>query len=457
MKKKKRFIVMTTTRMIMLGFLAAIVLGTILLSLPIATKERTVTPLVDALFTATTSICVTGLSTVSMAEHWSLFGQAVILFLIQFGGLGIVTFTTTLLLVLGRRITLKERLLLQDAYNLDELKGLVRITIRIIKGTLVVEGAGAFLSCFRFVPQYGFLRGVWLSIFHSVSSFCNAGIDLFGNESLIPYRSDVLVNLVTMTLIILGGIGFPVWWEFLGNIREMRRKHRRNERLCFRPNLHFKLAVSATAFLIISGALFTLILEYNNPKTLGTLPFGEKLLASFCQSVTLRTAGFQTIPQQCFKDGTSMLYLLFMFIGGSPSGTAGGIKTVTMVLVIASVLATVGGKAGTQVMRRKIAPKDVQKAFAVFGMGLIAMFLLVVALMVVENADFLDSMYEMVSATATVGLSRNFTSSLSAAGKGIVILGMYLGRIGPITMALAINTRHDNSKTSYPTGRVLVG
>lgn len=152
-----------------------------------------------------------------------------------------------------------------------------------------------------------------------------------------------------------------------------------------------------------------------------------------------------------------MLYLLFMFIGGSPSGTAGGIKTVTMVLVIASVFATVGGKAGTQVMRRKIAPKDVQKAFAVFGMGLIAMFLLVVALMVVENADFLDSMYEMVSATATVGLSRNFTSSLSAAGKGIVILGMYLGRIGPITMALAINTRHDNSKTSYPTGRVLVG
>ncbi|MDE7324785.1 MAG: TrkH family potassium uptake protein [Lachnospiraceae bacterium] len=457
MKKKKRFIVMTTTRMIMLGFLTAIILGTILLSLPIATKGRIVTPFMDALFTATTSICVTGLSTVSMAEHFSLFGQAVILFLIQFGGLGIVTFTTTLLLLLGKRISLKERLLLQDAYNLDELKGLVRITIRILKGTLMVEGVGALLCCIRFIPQYGFLRGLWFSIFHSVSSFCNAGIDLFGNESLIPYRGDVLINLVTMALIILGGIGFPVWWEFLRNIRQMRRKKRRNERVCFCPNLHFKLAVSATAFLIISGALLTLFLEYNNPQTLGSLPFGEKLLASIFQSVTLRTAGFQTIPQQCFKDGTSMIYLMIMFIGGSPSGTAGGVKTVTMVLVFATVFATVGGKADTQVMRRRIAPKDVQKAFAVFGVGLIVMLLLVAVLMVAENASFLDSMYEMVSATATVGLSRNFTSSLSQVGKGIVILGMYLGRIGPITMALAVNTRHDNSKTSYPDGRVLVG
>ncbi len=457
MEKKKRLIIMTTTRMIMLGFFVAIALGTFLLSLPIATRQHRSTPFVDALFTATTSICVTGLSTVSMAEHWNLFGQIVILFLIQFGGLGIVTFTTTVLLTLGRRITLKERLLIQDAYNLDELKGLVRITIRIIKGTFFVEGIGALLCSFRFISQYGFLKGIWFSIFHSVSAFCNAGIDLFGNESLIPYRSDVLINLVTMTLIILGGIGFPVWWEFLRNLKEMWRKKRRNERVCFRGNLHFKIAVSATAFLIISGTLLTLILEYNNPNSLGSLSFGEKLLASLFQSVTLRTAGFQTIPQQCFKEGTSMLYLLFMFIGGSPSGTAGGIKTVTMVLVLASVLATVSGKGNTQVMRRKIAPKDVQKAFAVFGIGLGVMFLLVTALMIVENADFLDSIYEMVSATATVGLSRNFTSSLSVAGKFLVILGMYLGRIGPITMALAINTNHDNSKTTYPAGKILVG
>ncbi len=441
----------------MVGFLAAILLGTFFLSLPTATKSRTVTPLIDAFFTATTSICVTGLSTVVMAEQWSLFGQVVILFLIQFGGLGIVTFTTTILLVLGKRISLKERLLLQDAYNLDTLRGLVRITIRIIKGTLLVEGIGALFCCIRFVPQYGFWQGIWYAAFHSVSSFCNAGIDLFGSDSLISYRGDILVNLVTMALIILGGIGFPVWWEFLENVKEMRRKKRRNELVRFRPNLHFRIAVSMTAFLILSGALLTFLLEYNNPQTLKPLPFGEKLLASLFQSVTLRTAGFQTIPQQCFREGTSMIYLMIMFIGGSPSGTAGGIKTVTMVLVVATVISTVAGRSGTQVMRRKIAAKDVRKAFAVFGVGFGIMFVLVVALMVVEQADFLDSLYEMVSATATVGLSRNFTGSLSATGKVLVIVGMYLGRIGPITMALALNARHENARTAYPEGRVLVG
>lgn len=443
--------------MIMLGFLAAIALGTILLSLPIAAKDRTVTPFVDALFTATTSICVTGLSTVVMAEHWSLFGQAVILFLIQFGGLGIVTFTTTILLVLGKRISLKDRLLLQDAYNLDTLQGLVRITIRIIKGTLVVEGAGALLCCIRFIPQYGFPKGVWYAVFHSVSAFCNAGIDLFGSESLIPYRGDVLINLVTMALIILGGIGFPVWWEFLRNVKEMRRKKRRNEPFAFRPNLHFRIAVSATLFLIFSGALLTFLLEYNNPDTLQPLPFGEKLLASLFQSVTLRTAGFQTIPQQNFQEGTGMIYLLLMFIGGSPSGTAGGIKTVTMVLVVAAVVSTVAGRESTQVMKRKIAAKDVQKAIAVFGVSIGIMFVLVTAFMIVENSDFLDTLYEMVSATATVGLSRGFTGSLSTAGKVLIIIGMYLGRIGPITMALAINTNRDSSKITYPAGKIRVG
>lgn len=443
--------------MIMLGFLAAIALGTILLSLPIAAKDRTVTPFVDALFTATTSICVTGLSTVVMAEHWSLFGQAVILFLIQFGGLGIVTFTTTILLVLGKRISLKDRLLLQDAYNLDTLQGLVRITIRIIKGTLVVEGAGALLCCIRFIPQYGFPKGVWYAVFHSVSAFCNAGIDLFGSESLIPYRGDVLINLVTMALIILGGIGFPVWWEFLRNVKEMRRKKRRNEPFAFRPNLHFRIAVSATLFLIFSGALLTFLLEYNNPDTLQPLPFGEKLLASLFQSVTLRTAGFQTIPQQNFQEGTGMIYLLLMFIGGSPSGTAGGIKTVTMVLVVAAVVSTVAGRESTQVMKRKIAAKDAQKAIAVFGVSIGIMFVLVTALMIVENSDFLDTLYEMVSATATVGLSRGFTGSLSTAGKVLIIIGMYLGRIGPITMALAINTNRDSSKITYPAGKIRVG
>ncbi len=454
MKRKKRLF--TTTRIIALGFLAAILIGTVLLSLPAASANGQPTPLLDALFTATSSTCVTGLTTVVTAEHWSLFGQAVILLLVQFGGLGIVTVTTTVLLLLGRRISLKDRLLIQEAYNLDTLQGLVRITIRIVRGALAVEAGGALLYSLQFVPEFGFLRGVWYSVFHSVSAFCNAGLDLIGSDSLVCYRGNVLVNTVTMLLIILGGIGFPVWWNILDNLRELRRRHRRNEPGKFLPSAHTKLALTATAVLIIGGALLVFVMEYGNPATLGELPLGEKLMASLFQSVTLRTAGFQTIPQQSFRDGTCMVFLVLMIIGGSPSGTAGGIKTVTAALILASVAATVRGEE-TGLMKRRFSDRLVKKAVAVFGVSVAALFVLTTLLLAVQSSDFLDTLYEMTSAMATVGLSRNFTGSLSEPGRLIVILGMYLGRIGPITMALAINVKHSGRKLSYPEGRALVG
>ncbi len=454
MKKKK--LLFTTTRMIAIGFFAAILLGTVLLSLPIAAKGRSAVPVIDALFTATSSTCVTGLTTVVTAHSWSLFGQIVILLLIQFGGLGIVTFTTTILLLLGKRISLQDRLLIQEAYNLDTLQGLVRITIRIVKGALFVEGIGAILYSIQFIHDFGFLRGVWYSIFHAVSAFCNAGLDLLGTDSLAGYRGNVLVNIVTMLLIILGGIGFPVWWDFLDNLRRMRRRHKRNEPMKFQFCLHSRIAVSATVVLVISGALLTFLMEYDNPETLANLPFGEMVMACLFQSVTLRTAGFQTIPQQSFRDGTSMIFLFLMLIGGSPSGTAGGIKTVTAVLVFASVLSTVKGKE-TGFMKRKFSARTEKKAFAVLGVSLGALFVLTTLLLVVQKSDFLDTLYEMVSAVATVGLSRNFTGSLKTAGKLIVVLGMYLGRIGPITMALAVNKKHSGGKVAYPEGKVLIG
>lgn len=449
--------IFTTTRMIALGFFAAIVLGTILLSLPIATKSRTVTPFVDSVFTATTSTCVTGLTTVVTVEHWSLFGQLVILFLIQFGGLGIVTFSTVILLILGKRISLKERLLIQEAYNLDTLQGLVAITIRVMKGTLVVEGIGAVLYSVRFINDYGPVRGIWYAIFHSVSAFCNAGIDLLGSSSLEKYQTDVLINVVTMLLIILGGIGFPIWWEVVNNIRNVRKKWKRDEKAVLRFSYQFKVVVTITLILIAAGTVLTLIMEYDNPETLKPLKGGQKLLAALFQSVTLRTAGFATISQKGFREATCLVYLLLMIIGGSPSGTAGGIKTTTAAVIGASVLSTVRGKEDVSLMKRKIPDRVAKKALAVTGVSIMAIFVLALLLTAVQKSNFLDTIYEVISATATVGLSRDLTQGLNAAGKWIIILGMYLGRIGPITMALAFNSKRSGARTSNPTGRLMVG
>lgn len=455
--KKKKGIFLSTTRMIAFGFLAAILLGTFLLSLPIAAKSRTVTPFLDALFTATTSTCVTGLSTVVMAEQWSVFGQIVILVLIQFGGLGIVTFTTTILLLLGKKISLKDRLLIQEAYNLDTLQGLVRLTIRILKGTLLVELVGAAFYSMVFIPEYGAVRGIWYALFHAVSAFCNAGIDLLGSDSLAAYRGSVLINAVTMGLIILGGIGFPVWWDIVQNIRDMHRRRKRKERGRLHLKLHSRIVLWTTLVLVLGGAAFTFCMEYNNPDTLKPLPLGEKILAACFQSVSLRTAGFATIPQQSFREGTCLVYLVLMLIGGSPSGTAGGIKTVTVVLVAASIFSTIRGNNETEVFRRRITEQHIKKAFAVAGVSIVILLALTTGLLAVQNGDFLDSIYEMTSAIATVGLSRNLTGTLNAAGKIIVIIGMYLGRIGPITMALAVNPKNSGKKVSYPAGKILVG
>lgn len=459
MKKgqKKRNVTFSTTRMIALGFLAAILIGTFLLSLPIATRDHSVTPFLDALFTATTSTCVTGLSTVVMVEQWSLFGQIVILFLIQFGGLGIVTFTTTILLLLGKRISLRDRLLIQEAYNLDTLQGLVQITLRVMKGTFLVEGIGAALYCIEFVPRFGAVKGIWYGVFHAVSAFCNAGIDLLGADSLVAYRGNVLINFITMALIVLGGLGFPVWWDLLGNFKEFLKRRKRRERFRLHLSLQSKIVLSATAVLIVAGMVLTLWMEYDNPATLKNLPFGEKLMASLFQSVTLRTAGFATIPQQDFREGSCVLYLVLMFIGGSPSGTAGGIKTVTTVLLVASVVTTIRGSSETELFKRRIAENYLKKAMAVMGVSLMALLVLTTLLLNVQGGDFLDCFYEMTSAVATVGLTRNFTGTLKAAGKLIVILGMYLGRIGPITMMLAVNPKNIGKKMSYPTGKILVG
>lgn len=453
-KKKGRF---STTRIIIFGFFTAIVVGTVLLMLPVSSAEGVRTGWSDALFTATTSICVTGLVTVNTFENWSLFGQMVILLLIQFGGLGIITFTTTILLILRRRITLKERMLIQEAYNLDTLRGMVRLTRKILKGTLIIEAAGAILYSVVFIPEFGFLPGIWKAVFNSVSAFCNAGMDILGPDSLGPYRGSVIVNLTTSLLIILGGIGFPVWWDLI-RVGKLRLEESFGPRIFWKKlQLHTKLALLITFGLIFGGALLILIMEYKNPLTLGRLAFPEKIMASLFQSVTLRTAGFATIPQQFFHPDTTFLFLIFMFIGGSPSGTAGGVKTVTLAVLVLSVFSVIRGRGDVEVFGRRIPDSYVKKALAVVGIGIFTVCVSVMALCLVENMEFLDLIFEVFSAMGTVGLTRGITAALSLAGKIIIIITMFLGRIGPITMALAFNRKGRKSLRHYPDDKIMVG
>lgn len=449
MKKRK----LTTTVIIMLGFLIGAILGTVCLLLPFSQKAgQSLSPL-DALFIATSSICVTGLSTVNIGQTFSAFGQVILLLLIQFGGLGIVTFTTIVLCAFRRRITLSDRMLIQSAYNLDTLSGLVKLTMRILRTTLFLEGLGAVGYSLVFIPEYG-LMGIWYSIFHAVSAFCNAGIDLLGGNSLCQYQGNVVINLTTVFLIIVSGLGFPVYWEILRLTRSRRKGHPADFR---KMNLHTRIVLLATLSLVLGGTVLTLLFEYDNPDTLGGMSWPGKLMASLFQSVTLRTAGFATIPQEAFRPSSCMAYLVFMFIGGSPAGTAGGVKTVTLILLLASMFANIRGRQDVCIMHRKIADDTIRRCVAIVAFSFTVLMILTTALLAVERSNFLDTLYEMTSAIATVGLSRGLTGNLSPVGKLIVSLTMYLGRIGPITLALAFNSRGPANTISFAESKIIVG
>ena len=448
---KKVFSKLTTTHVILLSFLLAVLVGAGLLCLPVSAADGTATPFVDALFTATTSVCVTGLVVVPTVSSWSIFGQVVILLLIQVGGLGIITVVSCLMLMVQKHIGLGESLLLQDAFNLNSLSGLARFVRRVVLGTLVVEGVGALLYMAVFIPQFG-LRGIWISVFNAVSAFCNAGIDIIGETSLSAYVGHPLVNGVTCGLIILGSMGFPVWWDVLRVLR--LKKHRRFRFL----TLHSKLALSATAVLLVAGTALILLFEYHNPQTMEGLPLWHKLQAAFFQSVTTRTAGFFTLPQENLTNASSIVCLLLMFIGGSPVGTAGGVKTVTFAALLGAAFASIRNRQDVNFFQRRVSSRTVSKALAVVAMSSMILFVSTVLLAAVTDASAIDLLYETVSATATVGLSRNLTSTLGVAGKWILITTMYLGRVGPISLAVAFRVRKkDPNVVRDPEEEISVG
>ena len=451
--KKSRFTI-TTTHYILLSFLIAILAGSILLTLPISSASGQATPFIDALFTATTATCVTGLVVVPTVSAWSLFGQIVILILIQIGGLGIITIMASIAVFLNKKMGLGDRVLLQDAFNLNTLSGLDVFVKKVIKGTFLIEGIGACLYMLVFVPKFG-LKGIWVSIFTSISAFCNAGIDILAENSLCDYALNPIINITTCLLIILGGLGYIVWWDVMRVGKEKRTKKVRFWRSL---TLHSKIVIATTTILIIVGGILILLFEYNNPNTIGGFSFAEKIEVAMFQSITTRTAGFATVPQENLTNASAIVCLLLMFIGGSPVGTAGGIKTVTFAVVIASALATIQNQKDVNFFGRRITKEVVSKATAVVCMSFAIMFVSTILLSAVTHADALDILYETVSATATVGLTRNLTPFLNVYGKLIIIATMYLGRVGPISLAIAFNFKREKKNIiKNPTEEISVG
>lgn len=453
MIQKKKF-TLSTTQIILLSFLAAVFVGSLLLSLPISSADGRSVPYIDALFTATTATCVTGLVTLPTATTWSIFGQMVILILIQIGGLGVITVMSGFMLLLHRKMSISDRLLVQDAFNLNTLSGLAKFIKSVLIGTFTIEGIGALLYMTVFVPEFG-IKGVWISLFTSISAFCNAGIDVIGENSLCNYATNPAVNIITSLLVILGGIGYIVWWDV---IRVIKSRATRKKRLFKHLTLHSKIAIISTLCLLIGGALLIFICEYNNPKTIGEMSLFDKIQVSLFQSVTTRTAGFASVPQENLTGAGSIVSLILMVVGGSPVGTAGGIKTVTIVVLIFSAISTIKNKNETTLLGRSVSSGSVRKALAVTVTFFSVMLTSIVLLSMCTSAPIIDVIYESVSATATVGLSRNLTSSLNTAGKLIIIATMYFGRIGPISLAVALGGKSKKQNIiSEPVEEISIG
>ena len=437
-----------------MSFIVVILIGSFLLTLPISSNNGKSVSFIDALFTATTSTCVTGLVTVPTYSTWSVFGQIIILILIQIGGLGVVSFMALFMIIINKKFNLKDNQLIQDAFNLNTMAGLKQFIKHVFLGTFIIEGIGALLYMIVFIPDFG-AKGIWISVFNSISAFCNAGIDIISENSLCDYALNPMINIVTSALIILGGIGYIVWWDVIRVIKDMRNKKLK----CFSNlTLHSKIAISATGVLIVVGAVVFFIFEYNNPLTMKDYSLFDKIQASLFQSVTTRTAGFATIPQQNLTNASAIASLLLMFIGGSPVGTAGGIKTVTIAVLIFAAFGTIKNKEDVVLFQRTIPKQAVSKAVAVVCMSFMIMFISTLLLSAVTNANALDIAYETVSATATVGLTRNLTPILNIWGKLIVIVTMYLGRVGPISLVIALNTTKEKKNIiKNPTEEISIG
>ena len=444
------FRAMKPGRLIVLVFLGIILLGAGLLCLPAASRSGQPTDFLTSLFTATSATCVTGLIRVDTGTHWSMFGQAVILILIQVGGLGFMTIACLFFFALRRKIGLRQRMVIAQALGSDSYSGLVSLVRNILRGTAAVEGAGALILFFRFLPEFGFGRALWYGVFHSVSAFCNAGFDVLADVdvggSLCRYVSDPVVNLTIMALIVIGGLGFAVW----GDIRHNRRFSR--------MQVYTRLVILITLVLIFGGAGIIAALEWNNPGTIGGMTVPQKLLAVLFQSVTLRTAGFASFDQNALRDVTKAFCDMLMLVGGSSGSTAGGVKTVTVGVILLATWSTARGRSDVRVMRRTIPQRAVSSALALFILVLAISMFGALFLCVTDGVSLENAVYETISALCTVGLTTGITPALSAASQIVLIVLMFFGRLGIMTISvgfMAADPAEDRVK--YAETKIMIG
>lgn len=444
-KKKQK---MPYTRMLALGFALIIVIGALLLSLPFATRSREGMPFLDALFTATSATCVTGLVVADTYQNWSLFGQLVILALIQIGGLGFITIGSYIAVVMKKKIGLKERTAIHESVSTMELAGVVRLVRKIVMGTFAFEMLGALLLSLRFVPQYGLVRGCYMGIFHAVSAFCNAGFDLMGiNEaysSLVAYEGDILVNFTIMALIIAGGTGFLVWDDIQRNGLHFKKYL-----------LHSKIVLITTSVLIFGGAFLFYLLERDN--VLAGMSGKEQILGALFSAVTPRTAGFNSVDTAALKESSKFLTMVLMFIGGSPGSTAGGVKVTTAVVMVLSTIAMIRGTHGVNILRRRLEEDAVKKASAIvtIDLGLAVMAALII--MAVQPLGLTDTLFEVFSAIGTVGMTTGVTRELVPVSRIVIILLMYCGRLGSLTFTLVFARSKPEPPVKQPVEKIVVG
>jgi trk system potassium uptake protein len=437
----------TPVQILAIGFAVVIFTGAALLSLPVSSASGEATPFIDSLFTATSAVCVTGLVTLDTGTHWNYFGKTVIMMLIEIGGLGFMSFSTLIALMLGKRITLKERLIMQEAMNSFNLQGLVKMVKYILVFTFSVQLAGALILSTQFIPEYGLVEGFYYGVFHSVSAFCNAGFDLIGNfQSLTPFAENSVIILTISTLIVIGGLGFAVWAEIY-SYKRIRKF-----------SLHTKLVIVSTAALLIIGWMLMMLFEVNNSATLGAMSVKGKLLNSLFASVTPRTAGFNSISTADMTTAGRFLTIILMFIGGSSGSTAGGIKITTFSIIILTAIAIIKGREDTEVFERRISNDIVRKSFVITTLAVVLVIGVTMLLSITEAGASLEYIfYEATSAFGTVGLTLGLTTELSFLGKIILSFTMYCGRLGPLTLALALARSNSNNKIKYPEDKVLVG
>lgn len=427
---------------IMLGFLALILLGSLLLTLPVSSKNGVRTPFDEALFTATSASCVTGLIIHDTATYWSTFGHAVILVLIQIGGLGVITMILLLFLLTGKKIGLAQRSTMQDAVSAHKVGGIVKYTKFILFTTFSMELSGALLLSFQFCPEYGFKKGLWYSFFHSISAFCNAGFDLMEGEftSLTAYVSNPLVNVVVILLIVFGGLGFLTWQDVYEHKHKIKRY-----------SLQSKVSLIFIAALIFLPALYLFISEYDG------LSFRERTLSSLFQSVTMRTAGFNTTDLAATSEVTKVIFMGLMLIGAAPGSTAGGIKITTFAVICAAALAVFKRRDSTQMFKRRIEDSTVRHAIAVLSLYFFLFIISGFAISEIESLPLIDCLFETASAIATVGVTTGITTGLSLISKIIIIVLMFFGRVGGLTLIYATMSGARNTSSKLPTEKIIVG